>query len=116
MAFKRKNLTITTDSGGDFTATLSVRGAAALRCVEFDIGDLSTPDIDITDEPSGTVVLSVDAVAASARYVPTILGTDDAGADVVGAALPFPIMGQIEVVIAGGGDTKSGSMTFLYET
>lgn len=116
MSFKRKIVTLTTDASGDASTTISVRGAAVVRCIDFDIGDLSTPDIDITDEPSGTVLLSADAVSASARYVPTILGTDNAGANVAGAGMAFPIMGGLQVVIAGGGDTKTGTFTLLYES
>lgn len=116
MTFRRKSVTLTTDGTGAASATISVRGAAVLRCIDFELGDLSTPDIDITDEPTGTVVLSVNGVAADTRYVPTILGTDDAGADVVGAGLSFPIMGGLQIVIAGGGATKTGTFQLLYET
>jgi hypothetical protein len=116
MTFRRKSVTLTTDGTGAASRTLSVRGAAVLRCIDLDLGDLSTPDIDITDEPSGTVVLSVNGVAADTRYVPTILGTDNAGANVVGAALPFVVMGALQIEITGGGATKTGYLAILYET
>lgn len=116
MTFKRKSVPIVTDGAGAFSKTVSVRGAAVLRCIDFELGTLETPDIDITDEPTATVVLGVAAVAADTRYVPTILGTDDAGAAVVGAAVPFPIMGALQIEVAGGGATKAGRLVILYET
>jgi hypothetical protein len=116
MSLRRKSVTLTTDGAGAASTTVSLRGMAALRCIDFQIGDLSTPDIDITDEPTGTVALSVNGVAADTRYVPTILGTDNAGANVVGAAVPFVVMGGLLIAITGGGATKTGHFQILYET
>lgn len=116
MNLRRKSVPLVTSSLGAASVTVSVRAAAIVRCIDFELGDLSTPDIDITDEPTGTVLLSVNGVAADTRYIPTILGTDDAGADVVGAGMAFPVMGAIQVEVTGGGDTKTGRLVILLET
>jgi hypothetical protein len=113
MSLAIKSVPIITDGTGAASAT--VRGVCVVRCIDFELGTLSTPDIDITDDPVGTVMLSVDGVNADTRYVPTILGTDDAGADVAGAALPFPVMSRIQIDITGGGASKAGRLVFLYE-
>lgn len=113
MSIALKSVPIVTDGAG--AASVTVRGVLVLRCIDFELGTLSTPDIDLTDEETGTVILSVDGVAADTRYVPTILGTDDAGADVTGAALPFPVMGRIQVEVTGGGATKTGRLVLMYE-
>ena len=113
MSLATKSVPIVTDGTGVASAT--VRGVCVVRCIDFELGTLSTPDIDIIDAPVGTVMLSVDGVATDKRYIPTILGTDTAGANVAGAALPFPVMGRIQIDVTGGGASKTGRLVFLYE-
>jgi hypothetical protein len=114
VALHKRSVPIVTAAGGTFSAT--VRGVTILRRIDLELGTLSTPDIDITDEDSGVVVLSVNGVNADTQYFPTILGTDDAGADVTGAALPFPVMGRLQIEVTGGGNVTSGRLLILYET
>ncbi len=79
MSLAIKSVPIVTDGAGAASAT--VRGAGMIiRRIDLELGTLSTPDVDITDEPTGTSVLSVDAVAADATYYPTIRGQDTTGA------------------------------------
>lgn len=114
MALHKKSVSLTTDGTGAASAT--VRGVTILRRIDFEIGTLSTPDIDITDNDSGVVVFSADGLAADDQWFPTVLGQDDAGADIAGAAMPFPVMGRLDIVVSGGGNNKSGRLLFLYET
>jgi hypothetical protein len=113
MSLAKQSVPIVTNSSGVASAT--VRGAMVIRCVDLELGTLSTPDISITDEPTGTVMLSVTGVATDKRYIPAILGTDSSGANVAGAALPFPVATRLQIDVTGGGDTKTGRLVLLYE-
>lgn len=109
-----KSVPLVTDGAGAASATVRA-GGVILRAIHVEIGTLSTPDIEITEEPEGTTVLSVVGVAADTRYVPTMEGADDAGAAVTGSALPVPVLDRIQIAVTGGGDTKSGRVVLLLE-
>lgn len=114
MALHKKSVPLVTDGTGAASAT--VRGVTILRRIDFSLGTLSTPDLDITDEDSGVVVLSVDGLSADDQFFPTVLGTTSAGADLAGAGLAFPVMGRLQIEVSGGGASKSGGLLILYET
>jgi len=44
----QKSVFVRTNASGDFTWQRSFKGT--IRAIEFVIGDLSTPDIDVTDD------------------------------------------------------------------
>jgi len=88
----------------------------ALRCVAVDLGDgptaLSTPDVSIEDTFDETVLFADTGIAANARYYPT---TNDPNST-TGQDYPAPIILQrATVTVAGGGDTKSGTITLFVE-
>lgn len=115
--FKLWRLTMKTDSGGDAVAVAPLVGR--LVAVDVDLGDLSTPDIDVTDEPAGTSLLSVNGVAADTRYHLATKMQDSTGGDADsdgGDVFTAPtVLGQVKVVIAGGGANKTGTVRLLCE-
>lgn len=90
-------------------------GPCVLRMIRVELGTLSTPDFTITEQPNNKTILGVSALATDKDYLPTILGSNTAGADVVGAALPTTILGRIQIATAGAGVSTSGEITFFYE-
>lgn len=92
-----KTIPIKTAADGSYTYERPFRGT--VRAVEVDTGDLSTPDITITDGIYGTSVYTVAGLSADAV-----------------AAMEVKVMGTLKVVVAGGGDTKSGRINLLVST
>lgn len=118
---------VKTGGTGAFTERFHV-GGKVLRVIEVAVGDLSTPDIDITQEPASESVLSVNGLAADARYYPQVAGQDSSGVDIsvpvddggsgtsnVGPFVSPYITDDVEVAITGGGANKSGSIRFVFE-
>ncbi len=114
MSLLTKSVPIVTLADGTDLSTVRL-GPCVLRMIRFELGTLSTPDITITEEPGGKTLLGVLAVAADTDYVPTVLGQDSAGADIVDVGLPTLVLSRIQVAVAGGGDTKTGRLIFFYE-
>ncbi|MGD0248290.1 MAG: hypothetical protein ABSB75_04480 [Candidatus Limnocylindrales bacterium] len=114
MSLLVKRVPITVTAGGDDTTTVRL-GPCVLRMIRVELGTLDTPDIDITEEPNAKSILSVDGVAADTDYLPTNLGSDPSGVDVVGAALPVPILNRLVIVTAGAGNATTGEIIFVYE-
>ena len=114
-----KTVNIRTAADGSYSWERLFRGT--IRAIEFQIGDLSTPDIDITDETYTLTLLSVNGVAASTVYYPSTFleAADGTTAALVGTAMKgataAPVMGVLKVAITGGGDTKSGKVIILYD-
>lgn len=103
-------------------------GGKFLRVIEVEVGDLSTPDIAITQEPSGDSILSVSGLGADARYYPLVAGQDNTGANIgvdvdngdsgtstVGPFVAPYITADIEVAVTGAGANRSGSIRFVFE-
>jgi hypothetical protein len=103
---------ITTDGTGADQSTVNL-GPCVLRMVRLELGTLTTPDIDLTEQDNNRTILTVAAVAADTDYFPAVAGSDDTGADV--EALPAPIIGRLQLDVAGGGANKTGELTILYE-
>ncbi len=114
MTLIAKTVPINTNASGDATATVRA-GGCRLHAIDVALGDLDTPDITITEEPQGTSILGLTGLAVSGRYLPVVVGQDDAGADVSGSAVAPVILTRIQVVVAGGGNKKSGELTLLLE-
>lgn len=116
-----KTIFIRTASDGSFTFTRDFKGV--IHAIELIKGDLSTPDIDVTDDKYSKSFLSVDGVAADAVYYPsspqmaaagTALDVSDESGVVVGSYGPAICMGTLKVVVTGAGDTKKGTLKILY--
>jgi hypothetical protein len=114
-------LSMTTDSSGDYETYLD--GATGkLWQIGFDIGTLSTPDIDVTLELTdvSATVLSVNGVSADTMYLPRHPVDTPAG-----ASLPYLSEGsyvsaphvcdgrRTKVVLSGAGDTKTGTLYLI---
>lgn len=114
-----RTVTIRTAADGSFTNSRVLRGI--IRAITVELGTLSTPDIDVTDDTYSQTFLSVNGVAADTTYYPSTFlqaadGTDAAlvGTGVKGAG-PAVCMGALKVVVTGAGDTKVGHIRFLYD-
>jgi hypothetical protein len=92
-----KTIKVVTAVDGSFTWELPFKGT--VRAVEVDTGDLSTPDIAITDGIYGTSVYTATGLASDAV-----------------AAMEVKVMGTLKVAVTGGGDTKSGRINLLVAT
>jgi hypothetical protein len=115
----QKSVFVRTDASGDFSWERSFKGT--IRAIEFQIGDLSTPDIDVTDDTYSLSLLSVNGVSASTVYYPSTFleAADGTTAALVGTAMKgattATVMGVLKIVVAGGGDTKRGRVNILYD-
>jgi hypothetical protein len=114
MSIAVKSVPLVTDGSGDAQATVRA-GGIVLQRIDVEIGTMTTPDVDITEEDAGTVILSVNALAADATYYPTFEGTDSTGAAVTGSAVPVVVRDRIQIVVASGGASKSGRVVLTYE-
>lgn len=114
-----KTVFIRTDESGDFSWERSFTGT--IRAIEFQVGDLSTPDIDITDDTYSLSFLSVNGVAVDTVYFPStfLMAADGTTAALVGTAMkgaaPATCLGVLKVVVSGGGDTKRGRVRIVYD-
>jgi hypothetical protein len=100
----------------DGTATVKTSAHPGLLIgVNVIKGTLSTPDITITDEPLGTVLLDVDGLATDAQYRLVAAAQGDDGANVVGAYAPPVVLGRIQVAVSGAGSKKEGQVTLLVD-
>lgn len=125
MYAERHDVAITTDASGDATAyTLAITGAVhSIRYVPDGTSPLDTgADVTITGETSGFPVLTEANIGTSAftrsPRQPTHKNSD-------GSALLYAASGEpvetaiilanerIKVVVAQGGNTKSGTLTFI---
>jgi hypothetical protein len=115
----QKSVFVRTAADGSFTWQRSFKGT--IRAIEFLVGDLSTPDIDVTDDTYSLSFLSVNGVAADTVYFPSefLMAADGTTAALVGTAMkgaaPATCMGVLKVAITGAGDTKSGRVNILYD-
>lgn len=113
-----KTVFIRTAADGSYSWQRLFRGTIA--AIEFQIGDLSTPDIDVTDETYAQTFLSVNGVAADTTYYPNTFreAADGTSAALAGTGVkvgaPAVCMGELKVAITGGGDTKSGKVIIQY--
>lgn len=105
-------ITVTTDADGEFT--LERRLAGIVKGIAIDVGDLDTPDIDISDGVWDTVILSVDGLAADAIYQPVIAANGTNGVTIADTYLPPPIFGSLKIEVTGGGANKTGTIRVLF--
>ncbi len=114
-----KTVFIRTAADGSYTWARAFKGK--INAIEFVIGDLSTPDIDVTDATYSKTFLSVNGVAADTMYLPSdfLQAADASTAALVGTAMKGATeavcMGVLTVAITGGGDTKRGRVNILFD-
>lgn len=117
-----KSISIRTDGSGAYTYTRAFKGQ--ILGIELEIGDLSTPDIDVTDSAHTKTFLSVDGVAASTTWNLGAALLSSAGVAVdadpdtaaVGAFAPPICMGTLVVAVTGAGASKRGKINILYQS
>ncbi len=114
-----KTISIRTAADGSYTYTRQFSGT--IRAIEIQIGDLSTPDIAITDDTYSINILTLTGVAASATHRPSAFleAADGTTAALVGTAMKgataISIMGVLKIAVTGAGDTKRGTIRILYD-
>jgi hypothetical protein len=114
----RKTIFVRTDETGAYTWERNFQ--AEILAIEVQVGDLSTPDIDITDDTYSQTFLSVNGVAADTVYYPSTLLDASTGSDLevdtgVKSGGHAVCMGVLKVEVTGGGDTKKGRIVVLYQ-
>lgn len=113
-----KTISIRTAADGSYTYERNFKGV--IHAIELVIGDLSTPDIDVTDDDYSKTLLSVNGVAADTMWLPSdfLQAADATTAALVGTGMKGAtgavVMGTLKVAITGGGDTKRGRVNILY--
>jgi hypothetical protein len=113
VSFGIRRVAVTTDSGGDFAASFHTYGT--LHGVFVEVGDLSTPDVTISDEVRSVDLLAVSGVAADTFYQLSSQLQGDDGADLTGAFGAPAVLGSLSITVAGGGNAKSGTITCLID-
>jgi len=114
-----KTVPITTDAEGNRTITVRA-GGCRLHAVDIgDLGDLEAFDLTITEQPQDISLLALTGINATARHhigVP-MSATDGTSLVVegVGSYAPPVVLSRIQIVVANGGDSKSGEITLLLE-
>lgn len=118
---RRISLSVTTDASGDADERTSV-AVGLLHAVHLSVGtldDSTTTDITITDAATGHTLLAVSNVTADAMYMPRAAthNAADGSASLYAAAGEavldrLPVSGEIRVVVAQGGNAKTGTLTF----
>lgn len=115
-----KEISIRTAADGSYSWERTFRGT--IRAIRLELGDLSTPDLDVTEEDDSLSIISVDGVAADTTYYPStfLMAADGTTAALVGTAMKgataLPIIGTLKVAVTGAGDTKRGKVIILYDS
>lgn len=117
MAFPQSTeVTVTTIADGSATEYTSViRGKIiAVKYEKTDYAD--TVDFTITTETSLRDVWVDTNITATETVVPKELNDGTTGADLTGVYDHIRVFNErVKIVIAGGGDTKTGTFTVFYE-
>lgn len=112
-----KQIGIVTDTNGDFVTDVHIQGE--VLAVALVIGDLSTPDVTITDLLTSEAVFAKTGISASDTWHPRRLLQSAAGVDLAAAAGPpvianeygpVVVFNHAHVVVAGAGSIKSGTL------
>jgi hypothetical protein len=105
--------TVNVKSASDGTYSTDIAHRGKLEAVKVEIGDLSTPDLEITDEPTGTNLLTVAAIAGDAIYYPQVATTDPADGTAGDDFTSPGVFGKLHIAISGAGNAKSGVIRLL---
>ena len=109
----------TTDGSGDASETASVAIYGCLVAVEWAVGSLATgvdAVLSVTKTTSGVdhTLLTLTDANANGWYYPRATASDNAGAAIV-SYVEDVIQGHLKLVIAQGGDTKTGGCVVYFE-
>lgn len=113
-----KTITVRTAADGHYTWQRYFTGV--IDAIELEIGDLSTPDLAVTDDTHTLNILTVTGVAATTVYYPSTFleAADGTTAALVGTgmkgATSRPFIGVLKIAVTGAGDTKTGHIRILY--
>lgn len=125
--FEAVKLTATTDSSGDATVTTDRVFNGELCAVQWIDGDLAdgvdaTFTVTSTDAGVDYTILTLTNANSDAMYFPRAQVQDLAGAGITydgtneTHGVKAPIVGKVKLVIASGGDTKTGGAVLFIES
>lgn len=115
MSFVEYPLPVTPNGDGDDLSTVRA-GGCRLVGVKVEMGTLTAMDVAITDEPTGTSLLALTAVAADGVYQPAAQLADPTDGTALTGAYGLPVaFGRIQVAIANGDAGEEGLITLLVE-
>lgn len=120
-------LTATTDESGDATTTTTRVFNGVLVAVQWIDGDLAdgvdaTFSVTSTDAGVDYTILTLTNADNDAMYYPRAQVQDLAGAGITydgtneTHGVKVPIVGKVKMVIASGGDTKTGGAVLFIES
>jgi hypothetical protein len=111
--------TITTDGSGDATIYLGSKINGRVIAIKYEPGSIVTGgDLTITGETSEVAILAkTDAGTSDVWYYPRVLVNKNSDASAATDALTdiFVFSERVKVVVAQGGDTKTGTITLYTE-
>lgn len=112
---ERHKVTLTTDAAGACTAFTDqmVNGAVLAVCYNRGTLDATTTDITITTELSLQTVLTLTNVTATTNYMPRTVNNGSTGTALAGVEPIYAANERLKVVVAQGGNTLTGSITFI---
>ncbi len=110
----------TTDSLGALTVTSTLPVEGLLHAVEWIVGDLATGvdatlSIDRDDNAVDVTLLTLTDANAGKVYYPLVAASTNAGADIAATYQRMFVNGKLKLVVANGGNTKSGGCIVYFE-
>ena len=124
MSIQSVSLQGTTDASGDLTVNAAARISGFLERVDWIDGDLADGNdavISVQGTPNGVAqtLMTLTNANADAVYYPRTLMQGDTGADLTGSAggdrTRYLVIGVPRLVVAAGGNAKSGGCILYYE-
>lgn len=110
----KETVSLTTDSSGNATGYTSAFRGRLLNIVYTKDDFAAGVDFAITLEDTGLGLWTESNVNASKTVAPTQLTQDQVGADGTARDYVFNPNERVKIVVASGGDTKSGSFVVIY--
>lgn len=107
-----RTVNVMTDGAGAFSTDVSYRGQ--LIAVKVELGDLSTPDIALSDSTDDRNLLTVAGIAADAVYHLQAATADPADGTAGDSFVAPAVFGGVTVAVTGGGATKVGKIKLLF--
>lgn len=110
------SVALTTDASGDVTGYASLPGGCFIEKIHIDLGTLASgaADVTITDNLTGESLLALTNISAdSIDYVRRNVQGND-GADISNEYDKFYVSGAVKIVVAQGGDTKTGTVNVYW--
>ncbi len=108
-----KTIRITTDAAGAFDQNFHLSGQ--IVGISLDVGDLSTPDLTLSDLDTAEVIYAKTAIAADLVAQPRrLVQLNTTGADIAATYDAPVVMRTLRVLVAGGGNTLTGTLRVGY--